>query len=76
MYQLHAAIIIMWIIFAVYTILVTLHTPEKDLSNSSIVAKFVYWHGFGTMVLLATVTIFTVFGIVAKIIVAGLPSLY
>lgn len=76
MYQLHTIAIIMWVILAVYTVLITLFTPNKDLSASSIVAKFVYWHGFGVMVMLTTVIVFTVFGIIAKLIMAGLPSLY
>ena len=76
MYQLHTIAIIMWVIFAVYTVLITLFTPNKDLSDSSIVAKYVYWHGFGVMVVLTVIIIITVFGIVSKLIMAGLPSLY
>ena len=76
MYQFHTVAIILWIIFAVYTVLVTLFTPNKDLSASSIIAKYVYWHGFGVMVMLTTIAVFTVFGIVGKLIMAGLPSLY
>ncbi len=76
MYELHTTAIILWVIFAVYTVLVALHTPNKDLSASSIIAKYVYWHGFGVMVLLTTVIVATVFAIVAKLIMAGLPSLY
>ena len=76
MYQLHTVAIIMWTIFAVYTVFVALFTKQDSLEDAGIVAKYVYWHGFGVMILLTTVIVGTVFGILAKLIMAGLPSLY